>query len=233
MIRRLSFFVLVVASAGTCAAGEEVKAGREEGEFRILARGKEIGTEKYVIVSSADSASSTSVVEFRNPGETHQKVQLETRLDMNGRFVPRAYELKTEVDGKKGLVVGAFQPNQAMFQYTTTTVAPKKSGVLVGNEFTMLDTNVFHHFVFLARLYKFDSAEKAQRFEVVIPQESDGGFLKISNEGRETISVRGKRVDTTHLKADSGAVVMNLWVDSRRVLQKISVPERGIDVVRN
>jgi hypothetical protein len=232
VIRKLSFLVLVAVSAGNCAVGEEVKAGREEGEYRILAGGKEIGTERYVIICSADSASSTSVVEFRNPGETHQKVQLETRLDMNGRFVPRAYELKTEVDGKKGLVVGSFQPNQAMFQYTTAG-APKKTGVLVGNEFTLLDTNVFHHFVFLARLYNFDSGEKAQRFEVVIPQESDGGFLKVSNEGRETISVRGKRIDTVHLKADSGAVVMNLWVDNRRVLHKISVPERGIDVVRN
>ncbi len=39
--------------------GADSKIGREEGEFRISIGGKEIGNEKFVIVSSGDSTSST------------------------------------------------------------------------------------------------------------------------------------------------------------------------------
>jgi len=40
-------------------------------------------------------------------------------------------------------------------------------------------------------------------------------------------------VATRHLLADSGSILIHLWVDDRRVVHKISVPSKGIEVVRN
>jgi hypothetical protein len=206
--------------------------GREEGEFKIYVSGKEIGTEKFVIVTSADSASSTSFVQFRNPGDRHQKVQFETQLNMDGHYVPRSYELKSDVEGLKGTIVGSFGPNQVIFRYTGGP-SPRQSGLVVGDKFTILDTNILHHFIFLVRLFEFDHGEKPQQFEVAIPQEPDEGFLRVTELKRENITVHGKKVDAHHLRADSGAMVVDLWADSQRILYRISVPSKAIDVVRD
>jgi hypothetical protein len=225
---------LLVAWACTgppSTTAREAKPGREEGEFRILVSGKEIGTEKYVIVSSAESASSASSLDFRNPAEGSQKVHFETKLDMGAGYLPRAYELKSDVDGKKGSIIGEFKPNEAFFEYASEA-PPKKSGLLVGNQYTLLDTNVFHHFIFLARLFDLGSGEKTQKFQVVIPQETDSGTLRISEEGRATLVVEGKKVATHHLRADTGSLQLELWVDDKHVLHRIVVQDRNIEVVR-
>ncbi len=210
----------------------EKKPAREEGEFRIYASGKEIGSEKFMILSSDDVASSTSVLDFRNPGDRHQKVQLETKLEMDAHYVPKSYLLKSDVDGMKGTINGQFSPNQAIFEYLGSGTV-RKGGLLVGTQYTLLDTNIFHQFIFLARLFIYGSKDKVQSFEVVIPQEQDNGMVKISELNRETISVRGKKIETHHLQVDSGSVVIHLWVDGQKILHKITVPSRQIEVVRN
>jgi hypothetical protein len=211
--------------------GPGEKAGHEEGEFKIVVQGKEVGSEHYVLAATENSASSSSVLNFRNPSNAQQKVQMESKLDMDGHFRPRSYQLRSDVDGKKGSIVGTFNPNAAMFEYQGGP-APTKKGLLVGNDYTILDTNMFHHFIFLVRLYNFDSKEKLQRFEVVIPQEADSGVLKISEANRETLSIGEKKVETRHLQVDSGSLLIHLWVDKQLVLHKISVPSSGTDVVR-
>jgi hypothetical protein len=227
----LAAAVLISASA-LASEDQRQKDFRETGEFKIYAAGMEIGTEKYVILSSGDTITSSSTLDFRNPGERHQKIQLETKMEMNSRFVPRNYLLKSDIEGKKGTIQGEFSPNQAVFSYVAPDGSPRKSGMLVGNEFTLLDTNIFHHFIFLSRLFNYDSKDKAQRFEVIIPQEEDSGFVMISRLGKETLTMRGKKMETHHLQVDSGSLQIHLWVDNQRVLDKISVPDRGIEVLR-
>jgi len=225
--------VIVCAAFFLQGAGVEgAKVGREEGQFRIYVSGKEIGTEKFVIVTTGDSASSTSFVQFRNPGERHQRIQFETQLNMDGHYVPKSYELKSDVDGQKGTIVGTFTPNQAIFQYSSAP-SGRKSGFMVGERFTVLDTNIFHHFIFIARLFEFGQGENAQQFEVAIPQESDEGFLKVTELKRETIAVRGKKIDAHHLRADSGAMAVDLWADNQKILYRISVQSKAIEVVRD
>lgn len=221
---------LVLLSTGSII-GKGKNPAREEGVFEIYVAGKEIGTEKYVLVVGEDSASSSSFLDFRNPADSRQKVQLESKLEMDGRFRPRNYRLNSDVDGKKGSILGTFPPQMAMFEFASGGT-PRKSGLLVGNEFTILDTNVFHHFCFLARLFKFEAKDKMQRFEVVIPQEADSGFLNIGEVGRETVVVKGKKSDTHLLQVDSGAKTIRLWIDGHHVLHKIAVPSLQIEVVR-
>ncbi len=213
------------------AGSSDQKSTREEGVFKIYLNGKELGTEKYWISVAPESASSGSTLNFRNPYNQRQRIQLETKLQMTDRYVPQSYELKSDVDGKKGAVLGEFGPNEAMFTYSKDGV-PRKQGVLVGKAFTVLDTNVFHHYAFLARLYDYSSG-KEQQFEVVIPQEYDSGTLKITELTRETIAVHGKRIQAHHLQVDSGSLLLDLWSDDSHVLYKISVPSKGLEVLRS
>jgi hypothetical protein len=223
-----ALFCFVLGDART----RDKKVAHEEGEFRIYAAGKEIGSEKYMILSSEDAVSSNSILDFRNPGDGHQRIHLETKLEMDGQYLPKTYQLKSDVDGQKGTINGQFSPHQVMFEYVASG-PPRKAGLLVGDRYTILDTNVFHHFVFLARLFKYGSKEKDQRFEVVIPQEQDSGVLKISELNRESITVQKKKIEARHLQADSGSVLIHLWVDGQKAVHRITVPSRQIEVLRN
>ncbi len=208
------------------------KIAREEGQFKVLANGKEVGSEKFAILTSEDAASSTSFLDLRNPGAGHQKIQLESKLEMDGKYLPKTYQLKSDVDGQKGTINAAFSGHEAMFEYIGSGT-PRKGGLLVGDRYTVLDTNIFHHFIFLTRLFKYGSNDKDQRFEVVIPQEQDNGVLRISEVDKESITIKGKKVEARHLQVDSGSVLIHLWVDSQNVLRRITVPSREIEVVRN
>lgn len=211
----------------------EQKNFRDEAQFSIYLAGKEIGREKFSVQSNGESIRSNSTLSFRDPSGPGQSVKMETELTMNGRFVPTLYILRTDVNGQKGIVRGQFIDAQATFEYAASGGTPSKSRLLVGEQYTVLDTNVFHHFTFLARLFDFSSNEKMQAMEVVIPQELRNGLLKISDIGLEKVSVRGKNRDLHHLKADSGSVQVDLWVDDQHVLHKLALPLKRIEVIRD
>jgi hypothetical protein len=217
------------AIAGAAESGQ--KTERLEGEYTISVSGKEIGAEKFAVVISGDTVSSVSNLEFRNPGGGPKKIRLETKMEMDGNFVPRSYELKSDVDGQAGRIVGRFAPNQVIFEYTGGGRSDR-SGLLLGKQFTVLDTNLFHHFIFLTRLFKYNNGPKPQTFDVVIPQEKDTGTLKMRELDKETILVKGKKVSAAHLLMDSGTVQIHLWVDSNHIPRKITVPDRGIEVLQ-
>jgi hypothetical protein len=220
---------LLVLSIGYC---DEQKASREQGQFVIYVAGKEIGREKFSIQSSGDSVSSNSTVSFRDPANSRKIVKMETELVMDNQYVPRSYLLRTDVSGQKGTMRAAFAQGEASFELLAGGI-PRRSGLLVGSKFLILDTNVFHHFVFIARLFDFNSKDKSQTMEVVIPQEMDKGVLKISDMGFEKTSSRRKNRGLHHLKADTGSIQIDLWVDDQRTLYKIALPAKGIEGVRD
>ncbi len=227
-IRFCAVFVLTL-SIGFCG---EQKTFREQGQFVIYVAGKEIGREKFSIQSSADSVGSSSTVSFRDPGKSRKAVKMETELVMDNQFVPRSYLLRTDVDGQKGVMKAAFAQGEVTFEFLAGGI-PRKSGLLLGEKFFVLDTNVFHHFVFIARLVDLNDKDKSQSMEVVIPQEMDKGILKISNMGLEKTSMRGKNRELHHLRADSGSVQVDLWVDDQRTLYKIALPAKRLEVLRD
>lgn len=224
--------MLAVTVAGVLQArvGKK-KPAAEDGEFVIFYSAREIGSEKFAIQAAAESVTSSSVLEFRNPAAPGQQVRMETKLEMNGDYVPRAYLLKTDVDGVRGSITGNFAPNQVMFDFEGKGTN-RRSGLLLPSRYTMLDSNIYHHFIFLVRLFDFDSKEKTQRFEVLVPQEDDSGVLKVSELRRAELELRGKKREVRVLQAASDALQLQLWVDKDGVLQKISVPSKGLEVVR-
>ncbi len=205
-------------------------SARLEGEYAIYSSGRRIGVEKYVLVIAGDTIASSSTLDFRNPGAGNQRVALETRMETDVEGVPHSYELKSEIEGQKGIIRGTFAPNQVIFDYSGGGVS-FRSGLLVGKRYTILDTNVFHHFIFLARAYDYNGGDKAQSFEVVIPQEKDTGSLQIREIGEEKIPSGDKQINVTKLLVDSGLLQIYLWVDRQRIPRKISVPSKGIEVL--
>jgi hypothetical protein len=215
----------------TLLRAEAPKALQEEGEFKIVVNGSDIGSEKFLIASSGDSTSSTSVLEFRNPSNRSQKVKMESKLEMGLNYLAKDYVLTSDVDGEKGQIHAEFSARQVMFDLSGSRTG-QRSGLLLGEEYTVLDTNIFHHYIFLTRLFDSGNREKTRRFEVVIPQEQDNGKLTLTDMGNEPLSIKGKKTEVRRILVDSGAVQINLWVDREGILQKIGVPSKGIEVLR-
>jgi hypothetical protein len=233
MKRPVPFLALALLALGFLASmtrAKEAKLRPEEAEFVIVMDGKEIGREDFSISVSGDSINSRSVVEFRNLGGKRQKVQMESQLSMDSFYQPRSYQLRTNVGGQKGTINGAFGKGEATFTYRGSG-NPRQRGLLVGDSYIALDTNIFHHFIFIARLFDLSSGRE-QSIEVVIPQELDGGFLKIREAGIDRQNIGGKKMDLHHLRADSGLLQIDLWMDDQRTLYKIAVPAKRIEVFR-
>lgn len=232
MTALLSFLVLTLsASLPIPSYAQNQTPQREEARFDIFVDGKKIGQENYSIVVSASGIAAHSIIKFRDPGNRRQKVQMETQTTMDSSYLPKTYQLRTNVDGQKGTINGSFIPGEATFEYRGSG-NPRTRGLLVGDRCIVLDTNVFHHFIFVARLFDL-STNKLQSIEVVIPQELDAGILKVREIGLERISAGSKKRDLHHLKVDSGLLQIDLWVDDRQTLYKIALPAKKIDVVRN
>jgi hypothetical protein len=210
---------------------DEPAPGREESQFSITIAGREVGKEKFTILTSAENITSNSSLEFQQSGKNGHKMKIETQMTADAQFVPKSYLLKTDIDGQKGSIRGTFSPAQAMFEISGSG-ASRKNGLLVGDRYQILDSNVFHHFIFIVRAFDLNGGEKPQSFEVIVPQELDSGVLKISNAGPEKVSLRGKTKELYHLKADSGELKIDLWVDARKILYKIAIPAKNIEILR-
>jgi hypothetical protein len=227
------FLVLLISFLAVPAflpAGEN-SGSREQSQFNIYVGGKESGKEKFTILTSAESVRSSSVMEFQELVKNGRKMRIETEMTMNAQFTPQAYQLKTDTNGSKATMVGSFTPGQAMFEIQVSGNS-KKSGLLVADRYSILDSNTFHHFIFIVRSFDFAAGKKAQAFNVIVPQEMEIGVLRVSDLGIAQTSLRGKEKDLRHLSADSGRVLIDLWVDNQKILQKISIPSKGVEAIR-
>jgi hypothetical protein len=212
------------------APAEDVEIRPEKAQFEVFMDGQEIGKESFTIEVTGDTITTRSTATFRNLGIRRQKVQMESELSMDRHYLPQTYQLRTDVGGQKGTIKGTFGDGEAIFEYRESD-NPRKRGLLVGDTFVVLDTNVFHHFIFLVRLFDF-APNKRQSIEVVIPQALDGGILKVNEIGIEKVMVGGKQRDLRHLRADSGLLQIDLWIDDQRTLYKIAMPAKNIEVLR-
>jgi hypothetical protein len=206
-------------------------ADSEKGCLGIYVDGKEIGEETYSIQGSSDSFRSESVVAFKNPGLAAQEVKIETQLTMDENYMPQSYHVRSSIGGNTREIEGTFVSGQAMFKYQTQGI-PHQQGLLVDDYYVILDANVFHHFIFVGRLVEFDNAESIQSLDVVIPQAMDNGILEIQDAGLDKITVHGKKLELHRLKVKTDKLRIDLWVDDNRLLHKIAIPVKKIEVMR-
>jgi hypothetical protein len=224
-------YLLAFLCVSSAVAAESRAIANEESQFKIFVNGKEVGLEKFSIAHSGADLKSNSTLEFKTTGIKRQTVRIETQLVADSNFSPRSYQVRTDVDGKKSAISATFVPGQATFEYLVNG-SPRKSGLIVGDKFWALDTNVFHHFIFIAQQFDLNQLDKTQSFEVVIPQEINVGVLKVRWAGAEEVSINGKSRNLQRLIADAGAAQINLWIDEKKILHKIAFPAKQIEAVR-
>lgn len=221
------FQVLAPLLAGLVSLPTGFAAEVQTGRLLILRNGKAIGSEHYQISGTATEFHARGDIRIESQG---QKMRQTTSLVLNADLSPRRYEWKLEeprekrlwVEFEKGQAIIAFpredgKQEQQLYEFGTARVA-------------LLDINVFHHFLLLARLYDF-SRGGPQTIPVFIPQSVQPGSVTVELEEVETLTVEGEPQPVRRLSITSEDNHLLLWITEGGHFVRLRVPQANVEVV--
>jgi len=206
-------------------------SGIESGSFRILFGGEPIGQEKFQITETSAGFKATAEVRLLIEREKEKAVfVLKPVLTFNKFYEPSAYQVTQEDGALKRTVRVIFKPDKSERIYETGNEHDTRE-IALKKDVLILDDNAFHHYIVLAK--RFDYVKGGvQEFSAFVPQQFLAGGISISDKGKEAIKLGEKEVVLQHLLVDTGELQINLWLDERHELKKLSVPKSNIEVIR-
>ncbi len=205
--------------------------GSDRGTFKIFSDGQLVGKETFQI--SGDS------MNFKASGETllvleRMKEKVTFNIKANYQFArnfePLAYQVVQEAGGNIVKASVKFKAGGCEVVYETGKEADRRT-IELPRDVLVLDDNVYHHYIVLARRYDYLKGGD-QQFSAFIPQQYLSGDVTISDKGTEPVDFAGVKIMLQHLLVDTGELQIGLWVDANHVLKKISVPQSKVEVVR-
>ena len=170
---------------------------------------------------TSPSNSNTSVTFFIN-----------TKLQFNEHFEPTSYEITQEVGSSQNRARVRFLPDRSHVTYFSNDAQLDKKRIELKKDVMILDDNVFHHYLILAKRYNFSDGG-IQKFLGFIPQQFIAGGIIISDQGIEDIEINNKNYDLQRLLVNLGDLEDNLWIDLNHTLNKLTIPKSEIEVIRN
>jgi hypothetical protein len=206
-------------------------SGNESGTFRIYFSGAEIGQEKFQITESGGSVKASA--------ETHLTIERDKAkvsflirpvLEFNRFFEPVSYEIEQESGPNKTKARVTFKGTMTDAVYESGKETDARQ-IDLQKDVLVLDDNVFHQYIILAKRYDFAKGG-VQEFSAFVPQQFIAGGVSISDKGMEAVQVLNQNLKLQHLLVDTGELQISLWLDDRHNLRKLAVPKSGVEVVR-
>lgn len=221
----ISALALVAALAPAAAAQA---AGSDEGAFRILLHGRDVGTEEFAIRQTGAGASAvtsaTGSVRLRLPDGT---LSLTTSLRGSGLQVdPVAYQV--DVGGTSPRRVVTTIEGGVVSARIGTGSGERLREYLASSGAVVLDEWVAHHYYFVA------ARRHMRRLPILMPGENRQVMATLTAAGTEDVEVGGVRVPADRLTlqpADGPAA--HVWVDALNRVLRVEIPQRGYVAVRN
>jgi hypothetical protein len=206
-------------------------SGNERGIFRILFNGEQIGEEKFQIVADASNFRAFAEISLTVEREKDKATfTIKPLLQFKKTFEPISYEVLQESGPNKMKAHVNFKPGRSEALYETERQKDPRE-IELRPDVVVLDDNVFHHYILLARRYDFLKGG-VQEFPAFIPQQFLAGTITVEDKGMEKVALGGSPVPLQHLFVDSGELQFSLWLNKRHELLKISVPKSNVDVER-
>jgi hypothetical protein len=204
----------------------------DEGTFVISLGGKQIGTEKFSIRSTADNKiDAQAQIELRveQEGKTYD-FRTSPKLILGADLEPETYSWAQKGAQSSRLEVD-FRTSPARARYHTVEGDDDVRDFNLPKGLIILDDNVVHHYQLL--VYRFDRvASKKQTFPAFIPQEALPGVLNVEDLGMEQIELAGTQRELQHMMVSSDLARIDLWVDKDRRLQRVFIPAAQLEAVR-
>lgn len=201
-------------------------AQSQKGELRVLYRGEEIGREAYEISGTATELHARSTITYRIDTLAMRQT---TDLLLGADGVPRRYEWKLEEPHKSWLRMD-FNGGRATISFPRDDGKNEEQLYEFGGRLALLDINVFHHFLLLARLYDFAQGGP-QTVSVFVPQSVQPGSVTLELQGVETMPVDGAPQPVRRLSILSEDNELQLWVTETGRFVRLAVPQAEVEVL--
>jgi hypothetical protein len=228
LVAVLTRVALWPAPSGQAASPADVK---DRGVFVLTMAGKQIGTETFEIRSKAGNVEAEAQIELRLEQEG-KKVEFKTSatLLLTPELQPLSYEWTQKGTQSSHLQID-LRASPAAARYRTVTGEEDVREFSFQRGIIILDNNVIHHYQLAVHRFRIAGGGK-QTFPAFIPQEALPGSLNLEDVGPETETVAGREQMLQHLVMTTDNARIELWVDSRDRLQKISIPAAELEVTR-
>ncbi|CAN5595663.1 hypothetical protein BH23GEM10_BH23GEM10_03030 [soil metagenome] len=201
----------------------------DEGTFRIMVGGREVGVETFSIRQNGTGADAVIIAQGRvvldaagGGNEVLANVQL-----AGAGLRPVAYDV--ELRGGDARRINAQVTGSRASARTVSQSGETMREYLVSDGAVLLDDGVAHHYYFIAQ--RVDAG--ATSTPIVIPRESRQVQATLRSAGRESVEAGGRTV--TALKiivTPAGGDARAVWVDDRGRVLRVEVAARNYTAVR-
>jgi hypothetical protein len=195
----------------------------EKGKFRIIVNGQEMGKEEFEINPSDSGwvAHGTSEVQTAQ-GLTHIAGTLELRAD----GTPVRYQWSTQGEKKASADI-TFKGSTATIELHAEGARPfTQQFTFHSPQIAILDNNLYHQYVVLARLYDWNK-KGAQILSVLVPQDMTPGNVTVESLGKQDLD--GKKLDELRVKSED--LEIDLYLDGQRLI-RIVAPSTNAEIIR-
>lgn len=213
---------------GAAGAGAQT-VSLDEGTYRILIDGTEVGMETFSIRQNGSGADMVVIARGRvvlDTGAGGQEVQASIQL-AGTTLRPAAYDL--EVRGAESQRINARISGSRASARISAAAGENMREYLVAEGAVLVDEGVAHQYYFLARR----AGSSGATVPIVVPRASRQVSASVSVAGSGTVSVGGQTLPATHYVVEpSGGVTAHVWADTRGRVLKVEIPSRKYVAIR-
>ena len=147
-------------------------------------------------------------------------------LELHADGTPSRYEWSTQ-GAKKASAAIVFSGSTASIELHLDGARPyTQQFTFESSRVVVLDNNLYHQYIVLARLYDRDKGG-LQTFSVLVPQELTPGMVTVESAGTQEID--GKKLEQLRVKSDD--LEINLLLDGQKLV-RIVAPGSNAEIVR-
>ena len=226
VVRNIWLAGLLAAAGAPLAAQTETL---DEGTFRIMVSGAEVGMETFSIRRSGSGPDAVVMAKGRvvlDASRGGQQIQANVQL-AGPTLRPAAYEV--EVRGGDAQGIRATVRGSRVSARITSSAGENMREYLVSDGAVLVDEGVAHQYFFLARR----ATGSTTNIPIVMPRQSKQVTASVTARGEESIQIGGKAVHARHLVVQpAGSAAVDVWADAEGRVLKVEIPSRNYVAVR-
>ncbi|MGH7501881.1 MAG: hypothetical protein ACREL7_09005 [Longimicrobiales bacterium] len=217
-IRRSFLLVALSVFAATPVAAQEV-ATIDEGTFRLVEKGRDIGTETFSIVQRGSGEEATILArgEVSSAGGSETQLQVQTA----GTLRPAGYVIRV-TGGEDRTISGRLEGRR--MRASIESAGGRGQNVreyLVSDGAILAEPRVAHHHYFVVER----AVDGATRIPLIIPSENRQVFAEVSIGAAEPVSVAGQSMEGRRVTIrPEGGEERVVWVDAGNRVLRFEIP---------
>jgi hypothetical protein len=220
----LAVFSLALATA-VPAAGQTVQL--DEGTFRVLVGGREVGMETFSIRRNGEGADAVIIAQGRVVLSNGAEEVIANVQFAGTGLRPVAYDLELR-GGDARRIRGSVTGSRAAARTVSPTGETMRE-FLVTDGAVILDDGVAHHYYFIAQR----AAAGATSAPIMVPRESRQVQATIAASGPENVSAGGTTTSARRLTVQpAGGDARQVWIDAQGRVLRVEIPARSYVAVR-